>query len=344
MSILSQQKFQRQRMVNYAKNHSVSDTAIRYGVSRKTAHKWIKRYDGTTDSLMDRSHRPHHSPRKHTESEIRKIRKRLKKYKWTDLIQAYQELVEVCRAFHEKGCANPMMGFSRDETTSVFTVTIYPFFCGTVAHDAEAVKQLNALDPSAGEYIRPSLEKIVRFLDDGCVDLSACAEIENNYDAVILRFFEGDVPMMTCSGDTVSGTKKREERSEAFISNPFTYTFAPIPIEDEGAYFLDMPNLQFSVNKNSPNLDMANEFMRFLITSRELNEMAQKKGLMTPTKDLSFNSMYAAFGSVPESRILSPEVIGVTDDAVIQLRQAGYGVGTGSMTIDEAVARYGSFE
>ena len=94
MSILSQQKFQRQRMVNYAKNHSVSDTAIRYGVSRKTAHKWIKRYDGTTDSLMDRSHRPHHSPRKHTESEIRKIRKRLKKYKWTDLIHAYQELVE----------------------------------------------------------------------------------------------------------------------------------------------------------------------------------------------------------------------------------------------------------
>ena len=94
MSILSQQKYQRQRMVNYAKNHSVSDTAIRYGVSRKTVHKWIKRYDGTTNSLMDRSHRPHHSPRKHTESELRKIRRRLKKHKWTDLIRAYQELVE----------------------------------------------------------------------------------------------------------------------------------------------------------------------------------------------------------------------------------------------------------
>ena len=94
MSILSQQKYQRQRMVNYAKNHSVSDTAIRYGVSRKTVHKWIKRYDGTTNSLMDRSHRPHHNPRKHTESELRKIRRRLKKHKWTDLIRAYQELVE----------------------------------------------------------------------------------------------------------------------------------------------------------------------------------------------------------------------------------------------------------
>ena len=114
-------------------------------------------------------------------------------------------------------------------------------------------------------------------------------------------------------------------------------------MSDEGANFLDMPNLQFSVNKDSSNLDMANEFMRFLITPGELNNMAQIKGLMSPTKDLSFNSMYAAFGAVPESRILSPEVIGLTDDAIIQLRQAVYSVGTGEMTIDEAIAGYGSF-
>ena len=256
----------------------------------------------------------------------------------------YPELVAVCATFREKGYKSPVMGFSREETTSLFTVTIYPFFCGTVASDAEAIKKLNAMDPSAGEYMRPSLERIMQFLNDGCVDLDACSEIENNYDAVILRFFEGDVPMMTCSGDTVSGTKKREERSEAFIANPFTYSFVPVPMADEGAYFLDMPNLQFSVNKESPNLDMANEFIRFLITSRELNEMALSKGLVSPTKDLSFNSMYAAFGAVPDSRILSPEVFGLTDDAVKQLRQAVYLVGTGAMSIDEAVARYGSFE
>ena len=255
----------------------------------------------------------------------------------------YRELVDVCAAFREKGYANPMMGFSQKETTSLFTLTMYPFFCGTVADDAEAVKKLNAFDPSAGEYMRPSLEKIVQFLGDGCVDLAACAEIENNYDAVILRFFEGDVLMMTCSGDTVSGTKKRESRSEAFIAAPFAYSFAPVPMSDDGANFLDMPNLQFSVNKGSPNLDMANEFMRFLITTPELNEMAQNKGLMSPTKDLSFNSMYAAFGAVPESRVLSPEEFGLTDDAVIQFRQAVYHVSTGAMTIDEAIAAYGTF-
>ena len=257
--------------------------------------------------------------------------------------KTYKELVEVSKAFREKGYKSPMMGFTKEETTSLFTLTAYPYFCGTIADDKEAVKKFNALDPSAGEYTRPTLEKIDQFMKDGCADIDACSKIENNYDAVILRFFEGDVPMMTCSGDTVSGTKKRESRSEAFIAKPFAYSFVPVPMTDEGAYFLDMPNLQFSVNKNSANLDMANEFMRFLITSPELNEMAKNKGLMSPTKDLSFNSMYAAFGDVPESRIMSPEEIGLTDDAVIQLRQAVYNVGTGAMTIDKAVAGFGTY-
>ena len=257
--------------------------------------------------------------------------------------KTYKELIEVSKAFRDKGYKSPVMGFTKEETTSLFTLTAYPYFCGTIADDKEAVKKFNALDPSAGEYTRPTLEKIDQFIKDGCADLDACSKIENNYDAVILRFFEGDVPMMTCSGDTVSGTKKRESRSEAFIAKPFAYSFVPVPMTDEGAYFLDMPNLQFSVNKNSANLDMANEFMRFLITSPELNEMAKNKGLMSPTQDLSFNSMYAAFGDVPESRIMSPEEIGLTDDAVIQLRQAVYNVGTGAMTIDKAVAGFGTF-
>lgn len=94
MSILTQQKYQRQRMISYAQKHSVTETAIRYRVSRKTVYKWLKRYDGTTDSLMDRSHRPHHSPRGHTQTELKQIRRRLKKHQWTDLILAYQELLE----------------------------------------------------------------------------------------------------------------------------------------------------------------------------------------------------------------------------------------------------------
>ena len=256
----------------------------------------------------------------------------------------YDELIEVCNSFRDKGYDNPIMGFSKEETTSIFTLAVYPLFCDSVADDKDAVDKLNSLDASAGEYMRSSLEKVTQFLDDSGVNLNECDKIEDNYEAVILRFFEGDIPMMTCSGDTVSGTKKRESRSETFTANPFTYTFVPLPIADDGAIFLDMSNLQFSVNKNGANLDVSNEFMRFLITSEELNEMAQNKDLMSPTKDLSFNSMYAAFGDVPEAKILSPEEIGLTDDAVIQLRHAAYSVGKGEMTIDEAVDAFGTFE
>ena len=252
--------------------------------------------------------------------------------------------LDCIRSNIKKGYANPIMGYAQDETTSIYTVIGYPYFCETVAEDPEAVEKLNSLDASAGEYMRPALERLTKLMSDGCVNHNDCVKIEDNYEAVILRFFEGDVPMMTCSGDTVSGTKKRESRSEEFIANPFKYTFVPVPISDKGTSFLDMSNLQFSVNKDSANLDMANEFMRFLISSKELSEMAQNKGLMSPTKDLSFNSTYAAFGNVPESRIFSPEVIGLSDDAVNQYRRAAFYVCSGQMTVEDAIAKYGSLE
>lgn len=94
MPSLSHPKYYRQRIIKYAQKHSITETAIRYRVSRKTVYKWLARYDGTLASLEDRSHRPKTSPRSHTDDELKKIRRRLKKYKWTDLILAYQELVE----------------------------------------------------------------------------------------------------------------------------------------------------------------------------------------------------------------------------------------------------------
>ena len=84
----------RQRYLDYSLKHGKSAAARRYRVSRKTVHKWNQRWDGTTASLEDRSRKPHHSPRKHSEEELRQIRRRLKQCKWTDLTLAYQLLVE----------------------------------------------------------------------------------------------------------------------------------------------------------------------------------------------------------------------------------------------------------
>ncbi len=255
----------------------------------------------------------------------------------------WTELLAVCEAFKSKGYASPMMGYSLKSSSCFMNTVAYPLFAATLAENPEALALANELDPAAGEYMRPALEAVEQLIRSGCIDLGACDTIEDNYSKVILRFFEGDVPMMICTGDTVSGTKKRESQSEAFTGAPFEYSFLPIPMTEDGGYFIDSTSLAFSVNKNCDNLDMTNEFMRFLITNEALNEMASVKRLVTPTTDLSFDSVYAPFGQVPSDRIISPEVLGIKDPLTVQIRVAAFRVGIGELTVDEAVAMYGSF-
>ncbi len=255
-----------------------------------------------------------------------------------------QELLDVCSAFHEKGYSSPMMGYSKKNSACFTNTVAYPIFAGTLAQNPDKVALANQGDPQAGEFMRSSLEFLQKLINDGCINLEECDKIEDNYTKVILRFFEGDVPMMICTGDTVSGTKKRENESEAFKKNPFSYSFAPIPLTNQGGYFIDSPSIEFSVNKDCDNLDMTNEFMRFLIRTKELNEMASIKRLVTPTNDMSFQSIYAPFASMPKDYTFSPEVIGIKDSLSQQIRFAAYKVGRGELSIDEAVASYGTFK
>ena len=256
----------------------------------------------------------------------------------------WTELMSVCEELRNKGFASPMMGYSLEAESSLMYTVAYPLFAATLAEKPEALALANALDPSAGEYMRPALEAVEELVLSGFVDLNECDKIEDNYNEVILRFFEGDVPMMICYGDTVSGTRKRESQSEAFTNAPFDYAFFPIPMTDDGGYFIDSPSIEFSVNKHCDNLDMTNEFMRFLITDEQLNEMASAKRMITPTRDLSFDSVYAPFSQISSDRTISPEVLGILDPLIVQIRVAAFKVGKGEITVDEAVSMYGSFE
>lgn len=95
MNRIAQEAHARQRYLEYYLKHgNATETAVRYKVSRKTFYKWLKRYDGTWESLMERSRRPHQSPRAHTPEEIQQIRRLAKKHHWEDLILAYQEMQE----------------------------------------------------------------------------------------------------------------------------------------------------------------------------------------------------------------------------------------------------------
>ena len=256
----------------------------------------------------------------------------------------WTELLKVCEEFKKKGYESPMMGYSQGSSSCFMYTVAYPMFVATLSDNPEALKMANDLNPAAGEYMRPALEAVDQLIQNGCVDLNECSKIEDNYTQVILRFFEGDVPMMICAGDTVSGTKKRESQSEAFTAAPFNYTFSPIPLTEDGGYFIDSPSVEFSVNKDCDNLDMTNEFMRFLITESELNEMASIKRLVTPTTDMSLDSVYAPFAQVPSDRTLSPELLGITDSLTVQIKEASYQVGRGDITIEDAIKKYGTFE
>lgn len=95
MGSIAQEVWFRQRVMEYQRKHqNVTETSNRYHLSRKTVHKWIKRWDGTKESLQDRSRAPHHKRPGHTEKDIQLIRRLAKKHHWTDIIVAYQEAVE----------------------------------------------------------------------------------------------------------------------------------------------------------------------------------------------------------------------------------------------------------
>ena len=73
MNTVTQTMLYRQALIKYSEKYGVTKAAIRYKTNRQYIYRWRKRYDGTLQSLADRSHRPHHHPSQHTESELKLI-------------------------------------------------------------------------------------------------------------------------------------------------------------------------------------------------------------------------------------------------------------------------------
>ena len=103
--------------------------------------------------------------------------------------------------------------------------------------------------------------------------------LKDSYNAAILRFFEGDIPFLVGTSDTISGCRKREAKSEAFTASPFEYTyFLPSMVENDEPKLL-LVSMFFGVYDKSEHQDYANEFIRFMATRDELVTMATVKGM-----------------------------------------------------------------
>lgn len=123
------------------------------------------------------------------------------------------QLIDACQKFKEAGYKSPIL--SDNSEITIMASLIYPYFTKEIMDNADAISKLNRLEPEAGEYMRTSLELVESFRKYGFMDLEECSKIKDSYSAVIMRFFEGGVPMMLASADVVSSTKKREALSPA---------------------------------------------------------------------------------------------------------------------------------
>ena len=80
MDRITQEACYRQRVLKWAEKHGVTAASIRYKVSRKTIHKWKKRYDGSVESLKNHKRTPYRIARKQTEDELKLVKRYARKY------------------------------------------------------------------------------------------------------------------------------------------------------------------------------------------------------------------------------------------------------------------------
>ena len=73
MNSITQDILFKQSVVEYSLKHGVTEAAKRYKQHRKTIYRWREKYDGSINSLRNKSRRPKNHPNQHTQDEIEMI-------------------------------------------------------------------------------------------------------------------------------------------------------------------------------------------------------------------------------------------------------------------------------
>ena len=92
MNSITQDILYKQSVVKYSYRHGVTKAAIKFKMYRKTIYRWREKYDGTVQSLKDKSRRPHSHPNEHTKEEIKLIKDYKYKNKDTGLVVLWIKL------------------------------------------------------------------------------------------------------------------------------------------------------------------------------------------------------------------------------------------------------------
>lgn len=255
-----------------------------------------------------------------------------------DIPATYDDFIKACDTLEQKGYT-PLQGFPD---------TIYPNFLynewrvrlSREKNFDEIAEALNTGADGCGEYLRKSFQVLADYRDKGYFKDSVNSAIEDSYDNAILHFFEGSTPFLICSSETVSGMKKRETKSDAFTKSPFSYEFCVLPVTDQGTTaVVDVWNA-FSIAKNSDQVELAKEFIRFLFTADELNKMAEIKGLPTVVAAGNGDARYASLSGIPSGQSVYANELKFADAATKTYSNFAAKICTGGCTVDEAVAQF----
>ena len=181
------------------------------------------------------------------------------------------ELMDCCAKLEEAGYEGPLW------IEKNYLARCYAPDC------IEAVKSGTALDDAFAE----ASERMDAIATCGYVN-EECGTLEDTYNALILRFFEGDIPFVFINADNYSGTKKREAKSETFTADSFEYAYIPAPIgEETAAYAYNGAASYFmGVYNGSENLEMAEEFLRFMYTDAEQEVFENIKNMPVANKNV----------------------------------------------------------
>ena len=82
----------KQSIIKFSMKYGVTKASIEFNVNRRTIYRWRERYDGTLESLKDKSHRPKHHPNEHTAEEIKLIKDYKANNKETGLVVLWVKL------------------------------------------------------------------------------------------------------------------------------------------------------------------------------------------------------------------------------------------------------------
>ena len=90
-NITSKLKY-KESVVKFSYKYGVTKASIKFCECRRTIYRWRDRYDGSLESLKDKSRKPHHHPNEHTEEEIKLIKNYKANNKDTGLVVLWVKL------------------------------------------------------------------------------------------------------------------------------------------------------------------------------------------------------------------------------------------------------------